>query len=128
MERPGRAAGAVQAVRLNPFAAYDCRIGHFLAAYSAHRHDEAAKALRSISAPDNLVSALLAACYAQLGLDGQARQAMAAFLSLAREEIAAYPGNDRDCWRRYWARQFPFKEASDLDYLLDGFRKAGLPV
>jgi TolB-like protein len=117
---------ADRAFRLNPFAAYDCRIGHFAAAYSARRYDEAVSALRSISAPENQVNALLAACYAQLGLDSEARQAMAEFLTVAAEGIADYPGQDLDRWRRYWARQFPFKNSADLDHLLDGLCKAGL--
>jgi Flp pilus assembly protein TadD len=119
---------AHQASRLNPFAAYDCRVGHFIAAYSAQRYEEAISALRSISAPGNQVKALLAACLAQLGRDSEARQALTEFLSMAHEEIAAFPGEDPDLWRRYWARHFPFKNSKDLDHLLDGLRMAGLSV
>ena len=119
---------AVQAARMNPFEAYDCRVGHFIAAYSAQRHEEAISALRSISVPGNQVKALLAACHAQLGRDSEARQALTEFLSMAHEEIAAFPGEDPDLWRRYWARHFPFKNSKDLDHLLDGLRMAGLSV
>jgi TolB-like protein/Flp pilus assembly protein TadD len=118
---------ADQALRLNPFAAYDCRMGQFAAAYSARRYDDAAAALRSISDPGNEVNACLAACYAKQGRDCEARQAMTEFLSTACEEIADYPGQDRERWRRYWTRQFPFKDPADLDRLLDGLRSAGLP-
>jgi Flp pilus assembly protein TadD len=117
---------ALQASRLNPFAAYDCRVGHFIAAYSAERYMEAISVLRSISAPGNQVKALLAACHAQLGRDSEARQALTEFLSMAQEEIAAFPGENPDLWRRYWARHFPFKNPKDLDHLLDGLRMAGL--
>ena len=119
---------ADQASRMNPFGAYDCRVGHFIAAYSAQRYEEAISALRSISAPGNQVKALLAACHAQLGRDSEARQALTEFLSMAHEEIAAFPGEDPDLWRRYWARNFPFKNSKDLDHLLDGLRMAGLSV
>ncbi len=119
---------ANQAARMNPFGAYDCRVGHFIAAYSAQRYEEAISALRSISAPGNQVKALLAACHAQLGRDSEARQALTEFLSMAHEEIAAFPGEDPNLWRRYWARHFPFKNSKDLDHLLDGFRMAGLSV
>lgn len=51
---------------------------------------------------------------------------MAEFLTVAGEEIPDYPGKDLDRWRRYWARQFPFKDPADLDHLLDGLCKAGL--
>ena len=119
---------AHQASRLNPFGAYDCRVGHFIAAYSAQRYEEAISALRSISAPGNQVKALLAACHAQLGRDSEARQALTEFLSLAHEEIAAFPGEDPDLWGRYWARNFPFKNSKDVYHLLDGLRLAGLSV
>jgi len=119
---------AHQASRLNPFAAYDCRVGHFIAAYSAQRYEEALSALRSISAPGNQIKALLAACHAQLGRDSEARQALTEFLPTAHEEIAAFPGEDPELWRRYWTRHFPFKNAKDLDHLLDGLRMAGLSV
>jgi tetratricopeptide (TPR) repeat protein len=99
---------ALQASRLNPFAAYDCRVGHFIAAYSAERYMEAISVLRS------------------MGRDSEARQALTEFLSMAQEEIAAFPGENPDLWRRYWARHFPFKNPKDLDHLLDGLRMAGL--
>jgi len=128
----GRASEGIvcahQASRLNPFGAYDCRVGHFIAAYSAQRYEEAMSALRSISAPGNQVEALLAACHAQLGRDSEARQALTEFLPVAHGEIAAFPGEDPHLWRRYWARHFPFKNAKDLDHLLDGLRMAGLSV
>ena len=85
-------------------------------------------ALGSIPDPGFEVNALLAACYAQLGREAEASQAMANFMADAPEEIANYPSEDREGWRRYWAIAFPFKETDDLDHLLDGFRKAGLPV
>ncbi|MEE8534661.1 MAG: tetratricopeptide repeat protein, partial [Kiloniellales bacterium] len=116
-----------QALRLSPFDIYDCRIAQFLAAYTARRYEQAMTALGSIPDPGHEVSAYLSACYAQLGRDAEARRAMAEFLSEAREEMADYPGEDRERWRRYWARQFPFKDPADLDHLLDGLRSAGLP-
>jgi TolB-like protein/Flp pilus assembly protein TadD len=117
-----------QAIRLSPFDIYDCRMAQFVAFYAARRYEEAVMALGSIPDPGHEVNALLAACYAQLGRDAEARQAMADFMTKAREEIRNFPGEDQECWRRYWVRQFPFKETNDLDHLLDGFRKAGLPV
>jgi hypothetical protein len=53
---------------------------------------------------------------------------MSAYRKVAPSQIANYPGEDGDAWRKYWARRFPFKRASDVEHLLDGFRKSGLPV
>jgi TolB-like protein/Flp pilus assembly protein TadD len=121
-------AYANQAVRLNPSAPYDCRIGHFLAAYTAGRYEEAAEVLSGIAHKDILGSACVAACYAQLGRDVEAGRAMSEFLTAARAELADYPGESKAAWRRYWARQFPFKDSADFDHLIDGFILAGLPA
>ena len=115
-------------IRLNPFDVNDCRESQFVVAYIARRYQEAVRALGGISDPGCEVSAMLAACYAQQDRDSEARQAMASFMERASKEIGNCPGEDPAAWRRYWARLFPFKEASHLDQLLDGFRKAGLPV
>jgi TolB-like protein/cytochrome c-type biogenesis protein CcmH/NrfG len=116
------------AIRLNPFDDYDCREAQFTAAYIARHYQEAVKALASISNPGCEVNALLAACYAQQGREAEAQQAMASFMERAPQEIGNCPGDDPAAWRTYWARLFPFKENSHLGHLLDGFRKAGLPV
>jgi hypothetical protein len=52
---------------------------------------------------------------------------MANFMAEAPEEIADWPGEDRKAWRRYWTYHYPFQDAGNLEHLLDGLRKAGLP-
>jgi adenylate cyclase len=117
-----------EAMRLNPFSHDSCLGVQFLAAYSAHRYDEAIAAVARMSHPSFWTSAQLAACYAQQGRDAEARREMSEFLTAAASQIANYPDEDREAWRGYWARMFPFKRAADLEHLLDGFRKSGLPV
>jgi adenylate cyclase len=117
-----------EAIRLNPFSHDSCLIVQFVAAYSARRYDEAIAAIARMSHPEFETSAFLAACYAQQGRDTEARREMSAYQKVAPSQIANYPGEDGDAWRKYWARRFPFKRASDVEHLLDGFRKAGLPV
>ena len=117
-----------EAMRLNPFSHDSCLEIQFTAAYCAHRYDEAIAAVARMSHPTFWMSAHLAACYAQQGRDAEARREMSEFLTAASSEIANYPDQDREAWRRYWARMFPFKRAADFEHLLDGFRKAGMPV
>jgi hypothetical protein len=52
---------------------------------------------------------------------------MAHYLANASTDMAAYPGTDSDRWRQYWAVNTPFKDSKDLEHLLDGLHKAGLP-
>ena len=117
-----------QAMRLNPLDIYDCQLAQSVAAYTARHYAEAVITLGSITEPGFEVNAALAACYAQLGRHAEAKQALADFVATAREEIKDYPDEDHKAWRRFWAQFWPFKEPSDLDHLLDGFRKAGLSV
>jgi TolB-like protein/Tfp pilus assembly protein PilF len=117
-----------RAMRLSPFDIYECYLAQFFAHYTAERYEDALSALGRIPDPEYKIEALRAACYAQLGRDAEARQAMANFMAEAAEAIADWPGEDPQAWRRYWANSCPFQHADDLERLLDGFRKAGLPV
>jgi adenylate cyclase len=119
---------STEAIRLNPFAHDGCLESQFTAAYCARRYEEAIAAVARMSAPRPTTAAGLAACYAQLGRDADARRAMADFLAEASKVMAHYPGDDPVAWRAYWARLFPFQRSADLEHMLDGFRKAGLPV
>jgi len=117
-----------EAIRLNPFSHDTCLSVQFTAAYCAHRYDEAIAAIARMSHPNFWTSAWLAACYAHQGRDAEARREMSEFLTAAVSQIANHPGQDREAWRTYWTRMFPFQRADDLEHLLDGFRKAGMPV
>jgi adenylate cyclase len=116
------------AFRLNPFAAYDCRIGQFLACFAAGAYDDALKALQNISPARGKVQACLAACHAKLGRTSEASEIMKAFVEEARSEIKNFPGEDAEAWRAYWAKYFPFRAASIFEDLMDAMRDAGLPT
>lgn len=116
------------AFRLNPFAAYDCRIGQFLACFAAGAHDDALKALQNISPARGIAQACLAACYAKLGRTAEANETMSYFIEEARSEIRNFPGEDPGAWHEYWAKFFPFRAASIFDDLMDAMRDAGLPT
>ncbi len=120
-------ACAERAIRLSPLTTEDCRVAQCVASYSAHKYDEALRALQNIVDPANKVNAYLAMCFAQLGRGAEAKAAMVAFLAAARNEVADFPGTNSDGWRRYWTARNPFKDPRDFDHMFEGFRKAGLP-
>jgi TolB-like protein/Flp pilus assembly protein TadD len=121
-------ACASTAFRLNPYAAYDCRIGQFLAFFAAAAYEDALTALQNISSPEGIAQACLAACYAKLGRTAEANKNMAAFIEKARSEIRIFPGENPVAWREYWAKFFPFRATSVFDDLMEGMRDAGLPT
>jgi hypothetical protein len=53
---------------------------------------------------------------------------MDAYMATAPEEIAIWPGEDPKAWRQHWAESQLFRDPADLEHLLDGFRKAGMPA
>ena len=69
----------------------------------------------------------MAACYAQLNRHDDARFEAEEFLKFAKSELKDNPAQCQESWFRYWERRAPFKERGQLDHLLDGLRKAGLP-
>jgi hypothetical protein len=70
----------------------------------------------------------LAASYAQLGRDDEARATTAEFLDRVAAEFAVHPGDAAGRWQAFWQSVIPIKEAADRDHLFDGLRKAGLPA
>ncbi len=117
-----------KAMRLSPFDIYECHSAQVAAHYIARRYAEALTSLGRIPDPGYEIDAYRAACCAQLGRDAEARQAMDAYMREASDEIANWPGEDPEGWRRHWAQSIPFQDTGNLEHLLDGFRKAGMPV
>ncbi|MDX1575730.1 MAG: hypothetical protein R3285_06030, partial [Kiloniellales bacterium] len=117
-----------EAWRLNPLETEWYRWNQAIVLYSAHRYDESVTAFLRLINPANEALACLAACHAQLGDEAAARALMRDFRTRAKEELANYPGDDGQGWRRYWSNSFPYRDPADLEHLLDGLRKAGLPV
>ncbi len=116
------------AIRLSPFDLDGCLYAQSAAHYLARRYAEALESLGRMVDPAYPIDAFRAACYAQLGRDNDARQAMETFMSEGPEKFIDWPGEDPEAWRRLWIQRHPFLDPSNLEHLLDGFRKAGMPV
>ncbi len=127
--RPTEGVASLEMARLrNPFGLdwYLWCLG--IARYTSAEHTEAVAAWRATPNTPTEVLACLAASYAQLGQTDDAHRSLATFLERSQEELADYPGDDGAAWRDYWFKSFPYKNPDDLEQLLDGLRKAGLPV
>jgi tetratricopeptide (TPR) repeat protein len=117
-----------RAMRLSPFDTYECYLAQFFAHYAARRYTQALASLGRIVDPAYPIDAYRAACCAQLGRGTEARNAMDAYMATAQKEVAIWPGKAPKAWQRHWAQSQPFRDPADLEHLLDGFRKAGMPV
>ncbi len=99
-----------------------------MALYTMRRYEDALAALREIPLTAVEGYGWLAACYAQLGEGEAAHAALADFEAHAREEFPTFPGDTPDGWARYWWWMEPYRDDDDLEHVLEGLRKAGLPV
>ncbi len=116
-----------EAIRVNPFAPDDCLIPMGIAEYTVRHYEAAIETFGKITGSALLKHACLAACYAQLGRDREARAAVAEALELARTGLATQPGAEAESLRTYLAAMFHFQNPSSFEHLIDGLRKAGLP-
>ena len=99
-----------------------------MAEFLLGRYADAIATFGRMSHPPIDLLGWLAACYAELGRDSEARAAALQFRERARVEQPALADDDAESWRAYWLRRFPAKEQASVDRLFAGLRKAGLPV
>lgn len=74
-------------MRLSPFDIDECNVAQFIALYTSRRYEDALLALGRIPDPGYEVGAFRCACYAQLGRDAEARQALDTFMAQKRLPI-----------------------------------------
>jgi adenylate cyclase len=117
-----------RARRLNPY------MGGFelwtlgLAYFGAKRHEEAIDAFSQITDPPASLYLYLAAACAYLGRDSDARSNMNTYLDRARDELNPFPGGDPQAWRRYFEQTHIRRRKDDFEHIIEGARRAGLPV
>ena len=122
-------ACANEALRRNPLQRNDCLYTVAVADYLAGRYEHSLTVFSQVSPSFFLeVHAFMAACYAELGRDEDARRETEEFLRRADQMDHGSPAEDDDSWRAYWRRYMPFKNAAQFEKMLESFRKAGLPA
>ena len=121
-------ACSMDAIRLNPFAPDDCLFAIAVAHYIERKYEAAIDALGEVAPLDPVRGALLAACFAQLGYDDQARVTTIEVLDSIDTNLTEQFAEDAQLWRAYWSKWFPFKKHDDFEHLLEGFSKAGVPA
>lgn len=114
-----------QACRLNPFGNFNWYLGQ--AYYAGRRYEESIHALKSLRNPVAFVRSWLVAGLGQAGKEDEARRAAEDFVTTAETELAGIGVPTPQSWLEFIAVRCPFKHHADLEHLLDGLRKAGLP-
>jgi len=117
-----------EAIRRAPNMPEECLRSRVMAEYLLGRYGDAIATFGRMSHPPVELLGWIAACYAELGRNSEARAAMMQFRERARVERAGPPDDDVEAWRAYWLKVFPAKEQISLERLFAGLHKAGLPV
>ncbi len=104
-----------EAMRLNPYHPewYWITLGNVF--YSAHRFEDALEAYKHRTDPGYWAMARIAACYGQLGRIEEARAAAAQVIRLKPDFAIS---KERGAW---------WQDREDLENILEGLRRAGLP-
>jgi hypothetical protein len=105
-----------------------CFVALALGAYLEGNFADAVNGFARISGAYDEVLACLAAALWNLGQRDAAHAVMQRFMTLKRQKMAEYPGNDAEQWRSYLLRLIPITDPASLEKLFEGFRNAGLPV
>jgi TolB-like protein/Flp pilus assembly protein TadD len=121
-------ACSIEAMRLNPLTPDNCLFAIGIAEYVAGHYEEALAAFGKTKGWGLLRPAWIAACYAQLGRDAQARAAAAEVRAIAPSDPSVPDEDNVERWRAYWSRLLQFEDSNEWARFLEGLRKAGLPA
>lgn len=119
---------SAESFKLNPLVPETCLYALALGAYLEGNFADAVNGFARISGAYDEVLACLAAALWNLGQHDNAHAAMQRFMTLKRQKMAEYPGNDAERWRSYLLRRMPIADPAGVEKLFEGFRNAGLPV
>ena len=123
---PERAVERVtEARRNNPYGKNDWSL--VPAYYAARRYGEAMHVMRAIPNPAPIMLPWMAAVYVQAGDTENAHNAAAKFIAIAKAKLVAVGTPVPRSWLDFITQRFPFKHPHDMEHLLDGLRKAGVP-
>ncbi len=117
-----------QTLRLNPLAPDSCLLDVGVAYYTMREYGLSADTFGQMSSWNLLRHACLAAGRAQLGQHAEARAASARALDSMRTEFTGETAEIFQRWLAYVRRMFRFRKPDDWEHLVEGFRKAGIPI
>ena len=117
-----------QSLRRNPLAPNSCLLALGLIEYLDSNYGQAARALSNMTGYQVQRASTLAAACAQVGYKNAARSAAVEFQRLS-EDIPIRPaGSSSPQWLRFWRRAYPYLNDDAFSHILEGLRKAALPV
>ena len=116
-----------ESLRRNPLAPNSCLLALGLIEYQEKNYAQSAATIARMTPSYIQRLSTLAAGYAQLGYDEEARSVGQEFWN----QIETRPGRPAKGnvkgWRQFWRQEYPWGDEEAFENLLEGFGKAGLP-
>ena len=115
-------------IRRNPMAPSSCLLACALIDYVEEHYGNATTALAKITGYPVQRSSTIAAACAQEGYMVTARNAVNQFHEITRNSPLRPRSQQDQGWSEYWRKAYPYLSGEPLERLLDGLKKAALPV
>jgi tetratricopeptide (TPR) repeat protein len=113
-----------EALQYNPLANYQWFVGQI--DFIAERYGDALEALNSLSTPNALVYAFIAASQGQQGNIPEAEKAASQFITKATELLNTVGTPMPDSWIDFVIARYPFQREDDAERLKAGLANAGI--
>lgn len=117
-----------ESLRRNPLAPNSCLLAVGLIEYLETNYGQAASALSRMTGYHTQRASTLAAACAQIGYEDAAGAAVLEFNRLSQEIPMCPRGPDSPDWRDFWRLAYPYLNDEGFEHILDGLRRAALPV
>jgi adenylate cyclase len=115
-----------RALKLNPYGKYSQHLG--IPYFVTRQYQQAIELFDTISNPPAQTLALLAASYAMAGDEAKAASTYARFGDVAKACPVISSLSQPEDWQEYFSERCPFRNAEDLEHLIEALGKAGFPV
>ncbi len=115
-----------RALKLNPYGKYSQHLG--IPYFVTRQYQQAIELFDTISNPPAQTLTLLAASYAMAGDEAKAASTYARFGDVAKACPVISSLSQREDWQEYFSERWPFRNAEDLEHLIEALGKAGFPV
>ncbi len=115
-----------RALKLNPYGKYSQHLG--IPYFVTRQYQQAIELFDTISNPPAQTLALLAASYAMAGDEAKAASTYARFGDVAKACPVISSLSQPEDWQECFSERWPFRNAEDLEHLIEALGKAGFPV
>jgi tetratricopeptide (TPR) repeat protein len=117
-----------QSLRRDPLAPSSCLLALGLIEYLNGDYGQSSHAMSKLTTYQLQRSATIAAASAQMGFDTTSKNSAQYFKQIA-ENIPNVPSDSTGSqWKSFWSRVYPYLAGDSLEHILEGLKKAHLPV